>query len=39
VRAPLQVRRGETRDAVLERLHPLEHTVLTRAIMRWVYER
>lgn len=39
VRAPLQVRRGESRDAVFERLHPLEHTVLTRAIMRWVYER
>jgi folate-dependent phosphoribosylglycinamide formyltransferase PurN len=39
VRKPLSVSRGESLDAVMERLHPLEHRVLTGGIMRWVYER
>lgn len=39
VRAPLAVRDGETEDAIMERLHPLEHRVLAGGVMRWVYER
>lgn len=39
VRKPLPVRAGETQEAIMERLHPLEHRVLAGAIMRWVYER
>lgn len=38
VRKPLRVAAGEPIDAVMERLHPLEHRVLTGGIMRWVYE-
>jgi hypothetical protein len=30
---------GDTKTAVMERLHPLEHRVLAGGIMRWVYER
>jgi len=37
-RAPLRVHEGETEDEVFERLHPLEHRVLTAAIQRWAYE-
>jgi len=39
VRAPLAVRDGETEEAIMERLHPLEHRVLAGGVMRWVYER
>lgn len=38
-RKPLRVENGEPETAVMERLHPLEHRVLTGAIMRWAYER
>ncbi|HEY9180549.1 MAG TPA: formyltransferase family protein [Candidatus Baltobacteraceae bacterium] len=39
VRKPLALVPGETEDAVMERLHPLEHRILCGGIMRWVYER
>lgn len=39
VRAPMQTALGETEQAIMQRLHPLEHTVLARGIMRWIYER
>ena len=39
VRAPLEVRDGETEETIMERLHPLEHRVLAGGVMRWVYER
>ena len=38
-RRPLRVENGEAEAEVMDRLHPLEHRVLTGAIMRWVYER
>lgn len=38
-RKPLALNPGETEEAILKRLHPLEHQVLALAIMRWVYER
>jgi phosphoribosylglycinamide formyltransferase-1 len=37
-RAPLRVVPGEPRDALLERLHALEHRVLPAAILRWSCE-
>ena len=37
-RAPLAIADGETSDALLARLHPLEHRVLATAIRRWSYE-
>jgi phosphoribosylglycinamide formyltransferase-1 len=39
VRKPLAIVPGEDAAAILERLHPIEHRVLTSGIMRWVYER
>jgi phosphoribosylglycinamide formyltransferase-1 len=39
MRAPLRLAARETKDAVMERLHPLEHRVLTGAIRRWALER
>ncbi len=39
VRKPLVVRPGENTDALMKRLHPLEHAVLRGGIMRWVFER
>jgi phosphoribosylglycinamide formyltransferase-1 len=39
VRKPLALLEGDTRETVMERLHPLEHRVLAGGIMRWVYER
>lgn len=38
-RKPLAIADGATEGEVMESLHPLEHRVLTGAIMRWVYER
>ncbi len=39
VRKPLVLLPGESQEAVMQRLHPLEHRVLAGGIMRWVYER
>lgn len=39
VRKPMSIRQGDTFSAVMDRLHPLEHRVLSGGIMRWVYER
>ncbi len=39
VRKPLALENGESRTAIMERLHPLEHRVLAGGIMRWLYER
>ena len=39
VRTPLRIFPGESQEAIMERLHPLEHRVLAGGIMRWVYER
>jgi folate-dependent phosphoribosylglycinamide formyltransferase PurN len=39
VRKPLRVVPGETLEAVMERLHPIEHRLVTAGIMRWLYER
>lgn len=39
VRKPLEIASGETEDAIMERLHPLEHRILAGGILRWVYER
>jgi phosphoribosylglycinamide formyltransferase-1 len=39
VRKPLALHEGDTRESIMERLHPLEHRVLSGGIMRWVYER
>ncbi|HEY8315034.1 MAG TPA: formyltransferase family protein [Candidatus Baltobacteraceae bacterium] len=39
VRKPLAVVPGEEEASVIERLHPIEHRVLTGGIMRWVFER
>jgi phosphoribosylglycinamide formyltransferase-1 len=38
MRKPLSIAPGEALDTIMERLHPLEHRVLTGGIMRWVYE-
>jgi hypothetical protein len=39
VRKPLAVAPGEEEASAMERLHPIEHRVLTGGIMRWVFER
>jgi phosphoribosylglycinamide formyltransferase-1 len=39
VRKPLAVQPGETADAVLDRLHPIEHELVPLAVRRWLYER
>jgi phosphoribosylglycinamide formyltransferase-1 len=39
VRKPLALVNGESHEAIMQRLHPLEHRVLAGGIMRWVYER
>ena len=39
VRKPLAILAGEKQDAIMERLHPIEHRVLASGIRRWVYER
>lgn len=39
VRKPLALRENDTRETIMQRLHPLEHRVLAGGIMRWVYER
>jgi phosphoribosylglycinamide formyltransferase 1 len=39
VRKPLRITNAETEEEVLGRLHPLEHDVVGRAILRWIYER
>jgi phosphoribosylglycinamide formyltransferase-1 len=39
VRKPLPLIPGDTVETIMERLHPLEHRMLTGGIMRWVYER
>jgi phosphoribosylglycinamide formyltransferase-1 len=38
-RKPLRVSPGETQDEVMQRLHPLEHDLVSTAIKRWTYER
>jgi phosphoribosylglycinamide formyltransferase-1 len=38
-RKPLAIAPGETEEAILDRLHPLEHRVLAGGIRRWVFER
>lgn len=38
-RKPLAIQPGETQEAIMERLHPLEHRILATGVMRWVYER
>jgi len=38
-RTPMRVAEGEDEPAVMARLHPREHAILTDAIRRWVYER
>jgi phosphoribosylglycinamide formyltransferase 1 len=38
-RKPLRVIAGEEEDAVLARLHPIEHQLVAIAIKRWLYER
>ncbi len=38
-RAPLRLAPGEPREALLTRLHALEHRVLASAILRWCWER
>lgn len=38
-RKPLRVLAGEKEDAVLERLHPIEHQLVAVAIRRWLFER
>lgn len=38
-RKPLRVTPGETKDAVMARLHPIEHDLVATALMRWIYER
>ncbi|HEY1975187.1 MAG TPA: GNAT family N-acetyltransferase [Candidatus Baltobacteraceae bacterium] len=37
-RKPLPVTAGETRDQLMQRLHPLEHDLVATAIRRWLYE-
>ncbi len=37
-RKPLAVAAGETEEAVMRRLHPLEHAVVRAGITRWLYE-
>jgi phosphoribosylglycinamide formyltransferase-1 len=39
VRKPLRIGEGEPENEILERLHALEHEVLTGAICRWLFER
>jgi phosphoribosylglycinamide formyltransferase 1 len=39
VRKPLASEPGESHDALLDRLHPVEHRVLAGGIRRWVFER
>ena len=38
-RKPLQVMAGEDEEALLSRLHPIEHILVAAAIKRWLYER
>jgi len=38
-RKPLRVIAGEEEDALLARLHPIEHQLVAIAIKRWLYER
>jgi phosphoribosylglycinamide formyltransferase 1 len=38
-RKPLRVSTGEEEDAVLARLHPIEHQLVAAAIRRWLFER
>jgi folate-dependent phosphoribosylglycinamide formyltransferase PurN len=38
-RKPLRVDREEDEDALLARLHPIEHILVTTAIRRWLFER
>lgn len=38
-RKPLRVLPNETLDAVMERLHPIEHQLVERGIRRWLFER
>jgi len=38
-RKPLRVIAGEDEDALLARLHPIEHALVESAIKRWLYER
>lgn len=37
-RKPLAIAPGEPQDAIMERLHPIEHRVLAGGIQRWAYE-
>lgn len=39
VRKPLEIAPGEPEEAIMERLHPLEHRIVAGGIMRWIYER
>ncbi len=39
VRKPLRVQADETEERLLERLHPVEHSLVERGIRRWLYER
>jgi phosphoribosylglycinamide formyltransferase-1 len=39
VRKPLRVAPGEEEPALMERLHPIEHQLVTAAVRRWLYER
>ena len=38
-RKPLSVSPGEEEAHVMERLHPIEHRLVSQAILRWLYER
>jgi phosphoribosylglycinamide formyltransferase-1 len=38
VRKPMRVRSGDDENAVLERLHPIEHQLVETGIRRWLYE-
>ena len=38
-RKPLRVMQGEEEDAVLARLHPIEHQLVAVAIRRWLFQR
>lgn len=38
-RKPLRIRAGETDEAVMQRLHPIEHRLVAAAVVRRLYER
>jgi phosphoribosylglycinamide formyltransferase 1 len=38
-RKPVRVGHAESESSVMERLHPIEHDLVSSAILRWLYER